>query len=322
MYALSKVLSKPLFILFLKGLHRLWDYQVSANAVEANVLHVLIHGAAKKTIKKYKNAGAVIIGEAVNAHPIAQKRLLESECYASGMEIEKATLDAMIDEFSLCDYLLVPSVFVYKSFVDQGFSEKNLILLPYGLDVIRDEPVVVDLPKSKISILVVGGIGCRKGQKYIVQASRELISDGIQVSLTLLGRADKLYVDKYMSDQDKFINYIDHVDNNEMCDFMRRYDVLVLPSIEDGFGIVVAEAISAGVPVVVSSNAGSADLVEDGVNGFVFTAADGGSLAAVLRECLGRRFYVAAPMGWEWEGYADDIAQISRRGCAVCVICS
>jgi len=53
-----------------------------------------------------------------------------------------------------------------------------------------------------------------------------------------------------------------------------RSDVLVLPSRWDGWGLVVNEALSQGVPVVVSTRCGAADLVQDGVNGFVFKSED------------------------------------------------
>jgi len=51
-------------------------------------------------------------------------------------------------------------------------------------------------------------------------------------------------------------------------------DVLILPSVEEGFGKVVAEAMACGLPVVVSENTGAKDLVENGENGFIVPIRD------------------------------------------------
>ncbi|OUL43789.1 hypothetical protein B0W81_01940 [Prochlorococcus sp. HOT_208_60] len=56
-------------------------------------------------------------------------------------------------------------------------------------------------------------------------------------------------------------------------------NILVLPSIEDGYGMVVPEAMSYGTIPFVSLNAGSSDLVENGINGFLFNCNNADELA-------------------------------------------
>jgi glycosyltransferase involved in cell wall biosynthesis len=63
-------------------------------------------------------------------------------------------------------------------------------------------------------------------------------------------------------------------------------DVLVLPSRWDGWGMVVNEALTAGVPVIVSDRCGAADLIQHGVNGFVFRSEDVDGLRQCLRKFL------------------------------------
>ncbi|HSP79372.1 MAG TPA: glycosyltransferase, partial [Myxococcaceae bacterium] len=53
-----------------------------------------------------------------------------------------------------------------------------------------------------------------------------------------------------------------------------RTHVLVHPSLADGFSYAVVEAMASGVPVIVTDNTGAADLVEDGVNGYIVPTAD------------------------------------------------
>jgi glycosyltransferase involved in cell wall biosynthesis len=90
--------------------------------------------------------------------------------------------------------------------------------------------------------------------------------------------------------------------------------VFVLPSVEDGWGLVTNEAMRAGLPVIVSDHAGSAEIVRDGVNGFVVPARDVDALASRMALLLGDR-ELHARMGEAarataasrtWETYGDD----------------
>jgi len=60
-------------------------------------------------------------------------------------------------------------------------------------------------------------------------------------------------------------------------------DIFVLPSVDDGFGMVVAEAMAAGLPVIVTENVGAADHIEDGVEGFVVPIRNPEALAAKIK---------------------------------------
>jgi glycosyltransferase involved in cell wall biosynthesis len=101
---------------------------------------------------------------------------------------------------------------------------------------------------------------------------------------------------------------------------MHQASVLVLPSICDGFGMVVTEAMSQGLPVICSSNAGASQLVADGVNGFIVPPADAGRLAERLAWCLdhpvelqnmGRQAANTA-RHWKWSDFrARFVAELS-----------
>jgi glycosyltransferase involved in cell wall biosynthesis len=75
-----------------------------------------------------------------------------------------------------------------------------------------------------------------------------------------------------------------------------KTSVLVHPSLADGFSYAVVEAMACGVPVIVTDNTGAADLVEDGVNGYVVPTADARAIAERL-EYLHRHPEVLPRMG-------------------------
>jgi glycosyltransferase involved in cell wall biosynthesis len=70
---------------------------------------------------------------------------------------------------------------------------------------------------------------------------------------------------------------------------MRHLDVLVLPSYEEPFGTVLAEAMAVGTPVVASAVDGLPEVVRDGVTGRLIAPGDPGSLSAAVLEVLSRR---------------------------------
>jgi glycosyltransferase involved in cell wall biosynthesis len=69
----------------------------------------------------------------------------------------------------------------------------------------------------------------------------------------------------------------------------RRADVFVLPSLEDGFGLVVGEAMACGLPVIVSSECGASECVDTDVDGWVVQAGQVESLAEALETAIRRR---------------------------------
>jgi glycosyltransferase involved in cell wall biosynthesis len=96
---------------------------------------------------------------------------------------------------------------------------------------------------------------------------------------------------------------------------MGALDVLVLPSREEPFGTVLAEAMNAGTPVVATRVGGLPEVVEDGVTGRLVEPGDPAALAAAVREVLARRDEMGAAARvrarrWHAGAYADRIAEL------------
>ncbi|GJD46961.1 D-inositol-3-phosphate glycosyltransferase [Methylobacterium cerastii] len=109
------------------------------------------------------------------------------------------------------------------------------------------------------------------------------------------------------------ITYIDWLRPQDLAPYYAHADAVVVPSRWEGYGLVAAEAMSFGTPVVASRIGGLATLVEDGVSGFLFDPASAGELHDVLsgldRETLmGMR--TAAFRRWE---QVADIQDMERR---------
>jgi glycosyltransferase involved in cell wall biosynthesis len=116
-------------------------------------------------------------------------------------------------------------------------------------------------------VIFVGQISPFKGLHYLVGGLR--MAGLPRSELLVLGSIkDADYARRVLSTRDVRIRLLGHVPQIELRQWYRRADVFVLPSISDGFALVVAEAMTAGLPVIVSENVGARDLIRDGIDGF------------------------------------------------------
>jgi glycosyltransferase involved in cell wall biosynthesis len=101
----------------------------------------------------------------------------------------------------------------------------------------------------------------------------------------------------------------------------RAASILILPTMCDGFGMVVSEALAHGLPVITTRNAGAADLVTDGASGYILPAGDVEGLARTLQWCLDHprelaRMRVAAwhaAARWTWHHFRRELSAHMRR---------
>jgi len=152
-------------------------------------------------------------------------------------------------EYALADHILCPSEFVKRTFLDRGFDAENLTRHTYGFDSSQFYPRSADAPERPFTVLFAGYAAVRKGLHFALEAwlrspaaehGRFLIAGGIMPAYATF-LAEQL---AHPSVQVLGLR-------NDMPDLMRDSDVMVLPSIEEGFGLVCVEAMASGcVPVV------------------------------------------------------------------------
>jgi UDP-glucose:(heptosyl)LPS alpha-1,3-glucosyltransferase len=108
----------------------------------------------------------------------------------------------------------------------------------------------------------------------------------------------------------------------DVLDFYAAADLYVSPSREDSFGLPVAEAMACGLPVITSTNAGVADLIHGGTDGFILRQSDDvQDLAQTLQrlhgdEILRRNAGAAAAQtaaNWTWDRNANDVWELLRE---------
>ena len=138
-------------------------------------------------------------------------------------------------------------------------------------------------------VLFVGGNMQRKGLPVLIQAvawARDAIPD---LELWVVGSDKAIGAMKDLCqavDMDQQVHFWGWKDQEELVDLYAQCDVLVMPSLTEGFGLVFLEAMATGMPIIGSQASGIAEVVEQGRNGILVSPGDASELADALRRLL------------------------------------
>jgi glycosyltransferase involved in cell wall biosynthesis len=239
----------------------LHDYIVARRiermAEEIDIIHAWPLGALE-TLKTAARLGIPTVLERPNAHTRFAYDVVQKECDRLGAPLpsdhehayKADVLRKEEEEYRLAYRLLCPSDFTVQTFVDQGFSRDRLARHIYGYDpkVFYPSPEVRDSRRG-LQLLFVGVCAVRKGLHYALEAW--LRSPAHEKGTFLIaGEFLTAYEDKLRPMlSDPSVRVLGH--RNDIPELMRQSDVLVLPTIEEGFGLVCTEAMGSGcVPLV------------------------------------------------------------------------
>jgi alpha-maltose-1-phosphate synthase len=139
-------------------------------------------------------------------------------------------------------------------------------------------------------VLYVGSLGQRKGLSYALDAVDSL---GSQVSLTLIGKVTAPQCRPLMAALRRH-HWIETLPHPQILEQMRQHDVLLFPTLFDGFGLVITEALSQGLPVITTINSGAPECIRDGVEGFLVPIRNSQAIAERLQQLADDRDQLAA----------------------------
>jgi glycosyltransferase involved in cell wall biosynthesis len=212
------------------------------------------------------------------------------------------------EEMRAADFIHANSLVTARSLSEAGYPSDRIIAVPLGCPpALSDEELERTMPRQPI-VLFVGNVALHKGAHHLLAAWEKLRTKRPS-ALELYG--SWALPDSLMPANGSNVQLRGRVPFPIVRSAMRQASVLVLPSICDGFGMVVAESMAQGLPVICSNNAGASQLVEEGVNGFVIPPANPTVLAERLAWCLDhpgelqKMGYNAAKTArmWTWDDF-------------------
>ncbi|MGR9013561.1 MAG: glycosyltransferase family 4 protein [Gammaproteobacteria bacterium] len=156
-------------------------------------------------------------------------------------------------------------------------------IFPFGYfvprsDRLRSKIPVDDLKKTGLRLIFIGALIERKGLDVLIEAVTNLNRNDLAVTLDVYGSGDSKQFDFDQSS----INYCGLIPFGGAQTVIANYDILVLPSRYDGWGVVVNEALMAGVPVVCSNRVGAGAVIQKWRCGAIFASEDALDLESKL----------------------------------------
>lgn len=152
-----------------------------------------------------------------------------------------------------------------------GFSGD--IIFPFGYFVKEEKGIerVKARVKEPLNVVYVGSLLKIKGIDIAIDALSEINSDKVRVKLDIYGPGE---LGSPLQKQKEFVTYKGILPQSQVQRTIAGYDLLLLPSRHDGWGVVVNEALLQGVPVVVSDQVGASCLVQASQSGLIFASGD------------------------------------------------
>jgi alpha-maltose-1-phosphate synthase len=217
-------------------------------------------------------------------------------------------------ELAQADLIVVASRFTAHTLKQYPGRLAPIKVVPYGAPTPtgRDRRWSSEGP---LRVLYVGSLSQRKGLSYLFEAATAL---GTGISLTMVGGrvAECPALDAELARH----RHIPSLPHDQVLNLMREHDVLVFPSLFEGFGLVITEALSQGLVVITTPNTAGPDLLTDGHDGFVVPIRDSRAIADRLERVRADRTLLAT-MGTRalhtaerrgWDSFRRDLGQALR----------
>lgn len=182
-------------------------------------------------------------------------------------------------EIQLADHIFVASSITRHSLVAEGIDTNKITVVPYGA------PVDYFRPGSKADnifrALFVGHLGGRKGVHYLLSAWKDLKLPNSELMLV----GPNLLPAQWLSQYESHFTHIPPVPHSTLNRYFTHASVFVFPSLVEGFGLVLLEAMACGIPVITTPNTAGPDIITDGVEGFIVPIRDVDALKQKLEWC-------------------------------------
>lgn len=277
---------------------------------------------ALATFKKAKQLGLKCIYDLPIAYWETSRRLMQEEAdrlpqwaetLGGGILDSEKKLERKTLELEMADLVVTPGSFV-KDSLPIWACDKEVIVSPFGSPASNDKNLLHGNENYNsgrpLRVLFAGSMSQRKGLGDLFAAIKIINSKNIE--LVIMG-APMVPMQFYKNEGD--FTFETGRPNSEVLALMKTCDVFCLPSIVEGRALVMQEAMSQGLPIVITANTGGADLVIEGKTGFLVPIRSPESIAEKLSWFLQNRKEIQGmsiqakqhALNYNWQAYASKI---------------
>ena len=252
---------------------------------------------------------------------IAQFPELQTPYYRHTAVREERRTARRLAEWHAARIVIAASRFTRDSFGQAGLETGKVRVVPYG----APPPANPDLAlrgggadHEPLRVIWAGTFSIRRGAHYLLEAWRRT-NAGRHMRMQVFGAVS--LPDRLLKPRPENIEFAGSVPRAVLMDHYRASDALIFPTLCDGFGMVVTEALSQGLPVITTDRAGAADLIQAQGNGLLIKAASADAIGSALEWCVNHRaelramreMALASAAGWQWSDYRRMLAGVLRE---------
>lgn len=255
-----------------------WKRQYQLTSVHA------YEDGALATLRAARNEGLLAGYDLPIAYWETSRRLLEGEAARLpaweptlvGTRDSEEKLQRKTEELQAADLVVCPSQFVLNSIPESLRAGRRCIVAKFGSPPSRPgKPSPLRSPGAPLRVLFAGSMTQRKGLADLFEAVNRLNRSDVELVVMGSPIADMSF---YRSQCASF-RYEAPRPHEAVLQLMESCDVFCLPSIVEGRALVQQEAMSCGLPLIVTPNAGAEDLIDEGVTGFLVPPASPDAIA-------------------------------------------
>lgn len=222
-------------------------------------------------------------------------------------------------ELAATDAFLCGSQFVANSLSFSGISMNRCEICHYGVDTeafpFRERDVKG--PSEPLSFVYLGQVSEHKGVSSLFEAFSQI--DSTQAKLICVGKVN--LPESITSKLPSNIELRGMVQHDDVSELLLSSDVMLFPSLGDGFPLSIMEGFASGLPVVCTENTGAADCILEGINGFVVPIQDSDALKNSIRWFLSNKDKIPcmaraareSVLDYTWDKYYENAAESVKR---------
>ena len=206
--------------------------------------------------------------------------------------------------------------------IEEYFKEigcKNIEIIPNGIDLEKYRDLV-HKPHTDFVVMTVARLEKVKGVKYLIEAFNYFLQsnchqydDGSSTAIIIGDGSERKNLEGMVEKlglKEK-IKFLGEIPNEKIPEYLAMADCFVLPSLKEGFGIVILEAQAAGIPVVGTKVGGILDLIEDGKTGLLVAPANPRAIVEAINKIYsGLRFNQINLEKYNWQSIAARVFKI------------
>lgn len=262
---------------------------VNANKAKIDAVYAY-DNCALKTFQAAKIYGKTCYYELPIGHWRSMRKLLEEEVEKnpdwamtlSALKDSNEKLERKDQELALADKIIVASTFTKQTLDLYPRKLSDIIVVPYGFPTANIYRQYNPIKNRKIKILFVGSLSQRKGISYLFEATRNFEK---AVDLTVVGSGAINQCPALKKALEK-VHYIPSLPHHEILNLMATHDLLVFPSLFEGFGLVITEAMSQGMPVITTERTCGPDIITNGFNSWIVPAGTAEPIKEIIEQLI------------------------------------